>query len=71
MQGFDDPTNPIYVTVKNTGATSAGGLDGQWQIPAGPQTVAYAYGLLTTVNGTRYLLPWTNIAYCSQLQPQS
>lgn len=69
MYGFDDPSANIFVTVKDTGSTADGGLDGVWQIPAGSQTVALAYGLMTTVGGTRYLVPWTNVSFCSQVQP--
>lgn len=70
MLGFEDTTNPnpIDITVSGTGLPADGGIDGTWQIPNTPATSAQVYGLITTVNTVRYLIPWANVSYCAQQQ---
>jgi hypothetical protein len=64
MLGFDDTLNPVNLLCDDFGL----GV-GPFQLSGGATTVATTYGLITTVAGTRYLIPWTHVRAVTQVQP--
>lgn len=67
MNGFGDSAEPIWLHVSEL-AEVAINAAGPYQIESASSERA-ADGIVTTVGGTRYLVPWAHVIAVTQAQP--